>query len=355
MPDKFPFKKILILTQYFIPEMGAPQFRLREMCKELISQGLEIEVITCMPNYPDGIIHKNYKKKFYFKEKIDEIPIRRIFHYPVAGRKPLRRLLSYFTFTFTSLFLLFFSKKVDIVFVEAQPIILAFPALLLKIIKGTPYIYNTPDLQIEYADEKEWVKSSRIISLAKWLEKYLMKKSFSVTTVTHSFMRYFSDQRDIDINKITFLPNGADTDFLKPMGKDNFLIKKFGLENKIIFSYVGTHSSYQGLETIIHSAKLLVHQPDIAILMIGRGSEREKLKQLAKELELNNIYFFQSPYHEMAKLMSITYASIVTLRNVPIAIYEIIKSNTSNFMWSGQYYTPDMVRHYKYSQNITLG
>ena len=53
--------------------------------------------------------------------------------------------------------------------------------------------------------------------------------------------------------------------------------------------------------------------------MVGRGSEREKLIKLAEDLDLKNIQFCQSPFSEMDKLMSITYASIVTLRDVPSA------------------------------------
>tara|TARA_B100000073_G_C23733413_1_gene571530 strand:+ start:974 stop:2242 length:1269 start_codon:yes stop_codon:yes gene_type:complete len=319
MADKFPFRKILILTQYFKPEMGAPQIRLSEFCKELVSQGIEVNVITCMPNYPDGKVHKNYKYRIFKSEIIDGVKVRRVIHYPAVGRKPVRRLLSYFSFTIVSIFPLIFSKKMDLIFVEAQPIILAFPALLVKLIRGTPYIYNTPDLQIEYADEKKWVKISLLIKFAKWIEKLLMKNSFSVTTVTHSFIRYFIKYRSISESIMSFLPNGADTKFLKPIESNSQLRNKFNLENKIIFSYVGTHSSYQGLETIIYAAKILMSSDNIAILMIGKGSERGKLKELAKKLKINNVHFFQSPYDEMDKLMSITYASIVTLRDVPSA------------------------------------
>ena len=84
-----------------------------------------------------------------------------------------------------------------------------------------------------------------------------MRNSLSTTTVTHSFMRHFSKHRSVDIRKISFFPNGADIDFLKPISRDIVLLKKFKLEKKIVFSYVGTHAPYQGLETILHAAKLL--------------------------------------------------------------------------------------------------
>ena len=315
----FQFRKVLILTQYFRPELGAPQIRLWEFCKELKSQGINVEVLTAMPNYPEGVVHESYKYKIYKKELIEGIPIRRTYIYPAAGRNSILRLINYFSFTITCFLPLIFSRKVDLVFVEAQPIILAIPALILKYIKNIPYIYNTPDLQIEYAEQAKWIKSKRLIRFAKIIESFLMRNSLSTTTVTHSFMRHFSKYRSVDIRKISFFPNGADIDFLKPISRDIVLLKKFKLEKKIVFSYVGTHAPYQGLETILHAAKLLNQRRDIAILMVGKGPERERLKKIAKNMNLENIFFHQSPYSEMDRLMSITYASIITLRDLPIA------------------------------------
>ena len=315
----FPFKKVLVLTQYFKPEMGAPQIRLLQFCKILQSQGIEVQVLTGMPNYPDGVIHEKYRNKIFKSEIVDGIRVKRTYLFPATGRRPFMRLLNYFSFMVSCFIPLMFSRKPDLVFVEAQPIILAIPALIFNYLKKVPYIYNTPDLQIEYADQNKWIKSRNFIKASKRLESFLMKRSLSITTVTHAFIKHFSEERNILLQKFSFLPNGADVDFLKPISKDFELIKKFKVENKIIFSYVGTHAPYQGLDTIIYAAKLLVDRTDIVILMIGNGPERKKLKELAKNMKLNNIYFLQSPYSEMPSLMSITYASIVTLRDMPIS------------------------------------
>jgi hypothetical protein len=49
-------RRMLILTQYSHPEPGAPQVRLRAMAKELRARGVEVTVLTGMPNYPLGRI-----------------------------------------------------------------------------------------------------------------------------------------------------------------------------------------------------------------------------------------------------------------------------------------------------------
>ena len=55
--------KILILTQYYPPEIGAPQNRLHELAIRLKNKGLRIEVLTALPNYPKMKIFERYKDK----------------------------------------------------------------------------------------------------------------------------------------------------------------------------------------------------------------------------------------------------------------------------------------------------
>ena len=66
-----------LLTQYYKPEMGAPQNRLYEMLSGLKALGNQVCVVTGMPNYPTGEIFKEYKGKISLKETVDDIDIKR--------------------------------------------------------------------------------------------------------------------------------------------------------------------------------------------------------------------------------------------------------------------------------------
>ena len=63
--------KILILTQYFPPEVGAPQNRLYELAVRLQKKGADISVLTAMSNYPQMEVHEKYKGLNYFYEEIN--------------------------------------------------------------------------------------------------------------------------------------------------------------------------------------------------------------------------------------------------------------------------------------------
>src|SRR4029450_1045982 len=119
--------------------------------------------------------------------------------------------------------------------------------------------------------------------------------------------------------QITFLPNGADTEFLKPQPPNQALLDRWRLHDKKVFLYVGTHAYYHGLDTLIEAAALLREHSDIIFLMIGDGPERARLKQLSVDRGLTNVIFGQSPYEEMDQLYSIAYASVATLRKMEVA------------------------------------
>jgi colanic acid biosynthesis glycosyl transferase WcaI len=309
----------VIVTQYYPPEPGAPQIRLHTLAKNLIKHGINVRVVTGMPNYPIGVIHEGYRGKWFASEDIDGVPISRVWLYPATGRNPFKRLLNYLTFTLTAtLYVLFRVRKIDVLFVESQPISLGVLGILMKWIRGIPYVYNIPDLQTDVAGQLGFIGARFLLRIAVAMENLFMRQSWTVSTVTHRFIDYYVD-RGIPRRQISFLPNGADTEILKPMTPDEDYARKMGVQGKRVFTYAGTHAYYHGLEVLIEAAKLVRHRDDIVFLLVGEGPVRQKLKDMTKEYELNNVVFENSPFSEMAQLMSISYASLVVMKDIPAA------------------------------------
>ncbi len=313
-----PLRRWLILTQYYPPEIGAPQIRLRSVAGELRRHGIEVEILTAMPNYPSGKIFPGYSGRWRMREEIDGILVRRTWVYPGTGRSATIRLANYLSFTFTALLAALTGPRPDLMFVESQPLSLGLVAILMKWLRGVPYVYNVPDLQVDVARQLKFMRNEIVLRLALILENFFMRQSWKVSTVTHRFIKHFQS-RGLSRSKITFLPNGADTDFLKPRSPCPELLDRWELHGKKVFIYVGTHAYYHGLETLIEAATLIRDRSDIAFLLIGHGPERRRLKQISEERGLTNVIFGQSPYEEMDRLYSIAYASIATLRRIEVA------------------------------------
>lgn len=316
-------KRILVLTQYYAPEPGAPPIRLGAMTREMKKLGFDVRVLTGMPNYPRGEIFDGYRGKLTMHEELDGIPVERVWLYPASGRGAIKRLVNYLSFTATAGVMLARHGNVDLVFVEAQPVTLAVPALLNKIIRGVPYVYNTPDLQVEYAAEDRWVGVRALVSAARALEAGLMKRSLSVTTVTHAFIEHFARERGVPLEQLTFLPNGADAEVLQPSARDTALAMRLGVGDRKVFTFAGTHAPYQGIEVILETAKRLADRKDIVFLLVGDGPMRRPLMEQAAREGLDNVLFRESPFSEMRQLMSLTTASLVVLR--PLGISKMMR------------------------------
>ena len=312
------FRDWLIVTQYYHPEVGAPQIRLRALVKELTRLGCRVTVLTGMPNYPEGVIHQDYRGKVCLTDNVDGIEVKRIWLYPAGGKKSLQRLVNYLSFTLHSLFHLRMARDKQIVFIEAQPITHALYGLLARWIFKVPYIYNTPDLQVEIAVERAWV-AAWLVRVAAFLETSLMRRAYSVATVTPAFIDHFVRVRGIPRERMSFLPNGVDLEHLHPLPYDKQYAERIEVIGKKVLTYAGTHADYQGLDVILDAAKLLKHRSDIVLLMVGNGPERQRLIERARVEGISNVIFKDSPFEDRSLLMSISYGFIAVLRNIPVA------------------------------------
>jgi colanic acid biosynthesis glycosyl transferase WcaI len=315
---KTPGNHWLILTQYYPPEIGAPQIRLRSTAKEMQRHGIQVEVLTALPNYPAGKIFHGYSGRWKVKEIIDGVPVTRTWVYAGTGKSALIRLANYFSFTLTALIAVLTGPRPDVIFVESQPLSLGLVAVLLKWLRKVPYIYNVPDLQVDVARQMGFVNNQAFLKIAFHLENLFLRQAWKVSTVTHGFIEHFQG-RGLPREQITFLPNGADTEFLRPQPASRELLDRWKLDGKKVFVYVGTHAYYHGLETLIEAATLLQQDPEIVFLMVGDGPERCRLQAIVKDRMLGNVIFGTSPYEEMDQLYSIAYASIATLRDIKVA------------------------------------
>lgn len=311
-------KRWLVLTQYYPPEIGAPQIRLRTLARQLKAQGIDVEVLTAMPNYPAGKIFPGYEGKWRMSDVVDGVRVRRTWVYAGTGRSAWVRLANYLSFTFSALLSALTGSRPDVLFVESQPLSLGIVGVLMKYLRGVPYVYNVPDLQVQVAEQLGFMRNGLFLRLAFALENFFLRESWKVSTVTHKFIEHF-EGRGLSREKITFLPNGADAEFLSPRPASQSLLDRWGLHGRKVLAYVGTHAYYHGLDVLVEAAHLLRSHPEISFLMIGDGPERKRLRERCQEIKLTNVVFGESSYDEMDQLYSIVYCSIATLRRMDVA------------------------------------
>ena len=63
--------KVLIVSFYYEPEVGAAPSRITNLAKGLKASGMDVDVLTCLPNYPKGRIFEGYRRRFSMKENME--------------------------------------------------------------------------------------------------------------------------------------------------------------------------------------------------------------------------------------------------------------------------------------------
>jgi colanic acid biosynthesis glycosyl transferase WcaI len=318
VPNGLP-NRWLVITQYYLPEQGATQVRLSTLIRILTELGIDIEVLTGMPNYPTGTVAEEYKGRWTYREVIDGVKVHRTWVYGYGGNNPLRRVANFVSFTVSASLRLFSLNRPELVFVESLPLPVGLLGILCKVFWRIPYIYNIPDMQIEVARDMGWTKNRLLLRLAEGFENILIGNSWRTSTVTEGFIEFYNRERQIPREKLTFLPNGADTRFLKPMDADLEMARRWGLIGKKVFVYAGTHANYHRLETIVEAAEQIKYRNDIRIVMVGQGPTRQHIMELARGKDLANVIFGDSPFEETPRLMSISTAALVVLRDASVS------------------------------------
>jgi glycosyltransferase involved in cell wall biosynthesis len=312
--------KLLILTQYFPPEVGAPQNRLFELAVRLQKLGVDITVLTAMPNYPQMQIYEGYKEKNYVYEEIEGLKVHRSSIYVSKSKSIIHRLRNYFSFVISSAKV--GNKKLgdfDFLLCESPPLFLGYSAMRLVKQKKAKLIFNVSDLWPESAEKLGVVNNKFLLKLAYNLEEKLYKRSCLVTGQTQGICHNINER--FPAVKTYWLPNGVDLSYYDPskIEPGNWREKNNFAKEDVILLYAGIIGIAQGLEVILNSAKNFIDKPNIKFVFIGSGPEKDKLLQLKAELNLSNVFFLEAiSKKEMPFVLRSINAAIIPLRKLDL-------------------------------------
>jgi glycosyltransferase involved in cell wall biosynthesis len=317
---------VCILTQYYPPEIGAPQARLSELATYFKENDHDVTVLTSIPNYPTGKIFSGYGR-FFKTETLNNIKVIMSYIYPSISLKMIPRLWNYFSFVISSIIVgIFKLPKCDILITESPPLFLGISGYVLSKIKRAKWIFNVSDLWPESAVHLGIVKKSVSLDLAFTLERFCYNKAWLITGQSREIVN--------DINKrfpnikTYHLSNGVNVELFSPMNRSDMLRNKLKFGNKCVAIYAGLHGMAQGLEQVLKAAAQLQIVPDLLFIFVGDGPEKERLMRISDELQLNNVRFL-NPYSrdEMPALLASADIALVPLKKslpgaVPSKLYE---------------------------------
>ena len=327
--------KVILLTQYYPPERGAPQNRLSALARSLQREGAEVTVLTGIPNYPEMRIHDGYRGRWSMEERMDDIQVVRSWLMVSTKRGIIWRLGNYFSFVLSALITgLFKLKRSDLLIVESPPLFLGITAMLLARAKGAKLVFNVSDLWPESAVKLGLVTNSLLIGLSTKLELMCYRRAALVTGQTQGIVADIRAR--IPGKQVRWVPNGIDLeDVERALATCDRAAERsamgVGTDDLVLF-YAGIIGHAQGLEVVLEAAHQVRELEGLHILLIGDGPVRAALQQRSRELDLPNVRFVDGMKRvDLLRAIAAMDAAVVPLRKndlfkgaIPSKIFEAL-------------------------------
>jgi glycosyltransferase involved in cell wall biosynthesis len=284
--------KILILTQYYVPESGAPQNRWHDLAMRLTGMGHKVTVLTAMPNYPVGKVFEGYRGKIYCRDSDGPVPVLRTWIYATPSKSLGRRMLNYLSFAATALVWgAFHLRPQDLVIWESPPLFCGPFARLLAWLKGAKCVMNVSDLWPESAVALKLVSPDGWATrMSEKLEMWLYRHSHAVTGQTQGIVD--SIARRVPGLPVSLFPNGVDLAMFKPDVPDEALRQELGMAGKFVLGYGGIIGHAQALEQVLQAAERLRNRKDVLFTFFGDGPVKNALMKQADSMGLDNVRFY---------------------------------------------------------------
>lgn len=309
--------KILLINQAFVSLDEPGHTRHFELAKFLQSRGHELVIVASDLNYQTG--KRTVERKGIFAEQIiDGVRILRAYIYPALHRSYFWRVISFFSFMFSSVWTAFQVRDVDLVLGTTPPIFQAVSAWFVAWIRRKPFLLEVRDLWPEFGVSMGVLKNPLVISLGRWLEKFLYTRATHILVNSPAYKDYMIG-KGVPEKKITFIPYGTDVDMFNPQVDGSSIRAELGLQNKFVVLYAGALGQANDIDTILRAAERLKPYDKIHFVLFGDGKERPRLQNEAKRMKLTNVTFAGvRPKKDMPRVVASADVCLAILQDIPM-------------------------------------
>lgn len=273
--------RILVLAQYFPPDMGGGSTRASNVVNGLLNKGCEVTVVAAFPHYPDGKVPSQYKRKAIIPERFGAAKVFRVWIPALAHSSPLKRVILHFCFVVSSLFALPFVGKIDVVWGANPNLFSFFPSFVYGVARRVPIVRNVDDLWPEVFYELGYVKSTisrKLLNFLAWLS-YVIPAA--ITPISMGYKCCIVAKYGVSPEKVHVVEVGVDS--VKPSNSDENLKAQFTV------MYSGVLGLGYDFDVVLEAALSLSKNENIVFVIRGVGEMASKLKKDISELGLRNV------------------------------------------------------------------
>jgi len=305
---------VAYVTQWFPPE---PAYVPLWIAQALRRQGLDVQVVTGMPNYPSGIVHPGYQAWRSRIDRIDGFSAYRVPLVPGHSRSAIGRVVNYGSFAATSSLLTQrLLRGADVSLVYSSPATAASASLLARVLGHTPYVVLIQDLWPDSIFATGFLTTRR----SRWLIEGALSRA-SLATYRHAAavaviapgMKNLLIARGLNPAKVHVVYNWADESLFRPTTPDPSLRALLGIGDDLMLMYAGNHGAAQALSGVI-DAMSAVRDIPVHLVFVGDGVDKPHLMERAKAQNLERVHFMDPvPLKRIPGLMAASDVQLISL------------------------------------------
>jgi glycosyltransferase involved in cell wall biosynthesis len=319
--------RVVLVSQYFPPEVGATQTRMQSFAEYLAERGHRVTVIAEFPNHPQGVLPPEYRGRLVEIDRSNPYRVLRVWVKTSPEKTQMTRLSFYVSFMSLATALAPLAGPADVVLATTPPLFTAVAGLAIARMSAAPLVLDVRDLWPAAATSLMQISPGWETSVAEAIERMLYRAATVTTAVTRPFCDHIDALRD-DGPPTVLLPNGTIPQFFVA-GSD-----AERRSDRFLVTFAGILGIAQALPSVLDAAARL--DGDAEFVFVGDGPVRASLMEDAQARGLTNVEFRpQVPLDAITPMLAASDALLVPLSAHP-TFRQFVPSKLIDFMAVGR-------------------
>lgn len=309
-------KRILVVTQHFWPE----NFRINDIVEGFLQNGLEVDVLCGLPNYPKGEWFDGYGPQGPWEEHYGSAQVFRAKEWPRKGNTSLNIFLNYVSWPLHAAAALNrLPGGYDAVFCfNTSPVLMCWPAIRYARKHKIPFTNYVLDLWPENLYSVLPVSNKLLRRIAQGVSDHLYKQADRLIAMSEPLQQRLCERTGKPKSAVAAIPQYCE-DFYAVPQHDAALEERFAGRFNLVFT--GTFTPAQSLDMVLRAVleARAAGAENLHLLLVGDGMSRESLQTLAQELHAEDaVTFYGSvPAKEVPKFTALADALLISLSDSP--------------------------------------
>ena len=308
-------RRILVINQYFSPDVASSGQILKELCAGLVGNGHRVSVVAAQPSYESSEVNA---PRF---ENVDGIDVYRINMSGTRGRSNLAlRCIGYIRFLLVSWWLarkLMSQTGFDLVITLSNPPFAAVVGALTARRWDIPFLAVVYDIHPDIVRATQWINfPGWIFDLWNKIASWTLANATAIVVLGDGMKRTIIDTEGVAADVVNVIPIWAIPEFSEGQQPMPDTRNKFGItDDELVVLFAGNIGIMQPTNQVLDAAERILEMP-VRFIFLGSGVGADSLSVSVKNRALKNVTVLPyQPFEEFQNLLLISDICLVTLKD----------------------------------------